>query len=156
MSMNIIPAAKMGFQRFLQTLGIMWNKMVLNTVKGFTEFYISFSPLTTIVFTTNYSFSLGVFLFLSVHSFLPLSICLLLSFSFHPSNLSFFLACSTFEFFSFSECSGWKVRAVRMKSTSLLLCVCVCVWMDVCVSEHTREQAELLKWDWSTGSSWEG
>lgn len=64
------------------------------------------------------------------------------SFSFHPRffvfSVSFFaslpkrvLPCSLFECFSFSGCSGWKVRDVRVKSTSLLLCVCVCVRVRV-------------------------
>lgn len=45
----------------------------------------------------------------------------------------------SFSFFSFSDCSGWKVRAVRMESTSFLsfsprACVCVCVvCAHVCV-----------------------
>lgn len=38
------------------------------------------------------------------------------------------------------------------------LCACGAVWMFVCVcvSEHTHDRAELLKWDWSIGSSWAG
>lgn len=61
-------------------------------------------------------------------------ICILF-FNFYPSSFSFFFfffAYSLFEFSSLSGCSGWKVRAVRVKSTSLLhLCVSVCAKMCV-------------------------
>lgn len=55
------------------------------------------------------------------------------SFYFYPTKLLLLSACSLFEFSSLCGCSGWKVRAVRVKSTSLLhLCVSVCA--EMCVS----------------------
>lgn len=129
------------------------NKMALDPSERWIYRVISVSCTQLSLPNMPFFFSFITFFFsVSLHSF-----------SFHPRffvfSVSFFaslpkrvLPCSLFECFSFSGCSGWKVRDVRVKSTSLLLCVCVCV----CESVHMRERAELLKWDWSIGSSWEG
>ncbi len=108
-------------------------------MEGFTEYDISFLPLYP-----PRSISISLYFFASFSFFCPF-FCLFSSFSFF---LSFFLTCSLLDSFSFSECSEWKV--------TLALCVCVCFWVFAHASVHLCERAELLKWDWSTGSCWGG
>lgn len=115
--------------------------MVLNTNSGgiYRVWYRFIFPYTHSF--QHQLFFLFLCLYFSPCPFLPSPLHLsFLVFFFPPLKsffLSFFLACSLFEFFSFSECSGWKVSAVRMKSTSLLLCVCVCVRArQLCVCAH--------------------
>lgn len=109
--------------------------------------------LSTCTRSIHHPFSvfLHVFPFYVSHSSISspfISLCLLLS----AAKIPFFLACSLFEFFSFSECSGWKDRDVRMESTSLLLCVyvclrgglCVCVWAHAWPSRAVK--VRLIHW----------
>ena len=118
--------------------GVIWNKMARDPSKRWIYRVISVSytqlSLPNIIFFSP--LLLYFSLFPSSFSLSSLSFCLLHVFlAFLPK---FVLPYSLFECFSFSGCSGWKVRDVRMKSTSLLLCVCVCVHnLCTCVSEQS-------------------
>lgn len=131
---------KLKLAEIAQIFGVIWNKMALDPSERWIYRVISVSCTQLSLPNMPFFFSFITFFFsVSLHSF-----------SFHPRffvfSMSFFaslpkrvLPCSLFECFSFSGCSGWKVRDVRVKSTSLLLCVCVCACVSpcTCVSEQS-------------------
>ena len=132
---------KLKLAEIAQIFGVIWNKMALDPSKRWIYRVISVSCTQLSLPNTLYfsplllSFSLFPFILsLSILAFV-------FSMSFFASLPKRVLPCSLFECFSFSGCSGWKVRDVRVKSTSLLLCVCVCVCarasLCTCVSEQS-------------------